>query len=632
MSSKILNYSNWKRIYESAKINEGLLWDVTEKEPIGGTTHKVKVKYLDTNSIKVKAVNDRDLVGEGGVVAQDLMDNIVAFLNSHDKTDFAREYPALQDLPTFYKDNFFTYNVKKENDRRQVIVFSIQKRANFKGVTPESKLLSDDAAAKLAQAPEAKAVLAKSDKSILQNTAAPVVKAAAVSATKIEKPIPLADLKGESGKSGAPAFDAIDTAYSSLKGVKEISALPFFAKLKAELKAGQLGDTSISFAKGIIAGFGLKDKYDDPIEVLNQPVVDKLAAFNPAPAATAQNSSRQYYLGLNGKRLVEQAAPASPAATTPAPAAATPAPTAATPAPAASTLPTGFDLKAFTDAVGGAAPAALSTGDIKVPDGGIKKGVAAKGDAELVKAQKLIADKLGVVLAKDPTFIKFKGYGPDGNYGPTTEKMVAMAKAGFELKDTDGSTITTELINKLLTDKITESYLDLRGNLFEKFNVDAATKTSSAYVPGKKSAEKPAEKPTTDETANKTAAGNAVNIINSMKAASEKIQTYFNTPSNFAPYSKGTFKDDDEAGAVKAYQTWYNSFIIPKHTDPAKIEVAKIVDASEKAIVQAAIDSTLQALTTTATKLGGVTTDDSYTWNIVDLEGAATNYKVDTDF
>ena len=205
-----------------------------------------------------------------------------------------------------------------------------------------------------------------------------------------------------------------------------------------------------------------------------------------------------------------------------------------------------------------------------------------------------------------------------------------MAKAGFELKDTDGSTITAELINKLLTDKITESYLDLRGNLFEKFNVDAATKTSSAYAPGKKSAEKPAEKPTTDETANKTAAGNAVNIINSMKAASEKIQTYFKTPGNFAPYKGGL--NDDEVGAGDAYKKWNTAFIITKHIDPAKIDVAKIVDASEKEVAQAAIDSTLQALTTTAAKLSGGTADDSYTWNIVDLEGAATSYTVDTDF
>jgi hypothetical protein len=457
----LLNYSKWK------SLNEGLIWDVIEKEPINGTTHKVKVKYLDGNSFKVKAVNDRDMVGADGSIDPTLMDGIVAFLKGHDSTDFAREYPALQDLATFYKDNFFTVNVKKENDNKQVIVFTIQKRANFKGVTPETKVIADDKAAALAQAPEAKTLLAASDKSLLQNTAETAAKPGA-SAVKIEKPMLLADLKGAAGKSGTPAYTAFDNAYVALMNIKEISALPFFAELKKEIKAGQLGDTAVKFAQGVIAGFGLKDKYGDPLEIIDQSVADKIAslvAAPAAPAATPQNSSRKYYLGLNGKAVYEQAAPA------------------ATPA-AAPTLPAGFNLEAFTKIVGGQV-AAVTTGDIKLPEGGLVKGTVAKGDAELKKAQQLIADKLGVVLAKDPTFIKFKGYGADGNYGPTTEKMVAMAKAGFELKDTDGATITAELINKLLTDKITESYLDLRGNLFEKFNVEAATKTSSSYVPKK---------------------------------------------------------------------------------------------------------------------------------------------------
>jgi hypothetical protein len=150
----LLNYSKWK------SLNEGLIWDVIEKEPIGGTTHKVKVKYLDGNSFKVKAVNDRDMVGADGSIDPTLMDGIVAFLKGHDATDFARQYPALQDLATFYKDSFFTVNVKKENDNKQVIVFTIQKRANFKGVTPETKVITDDKAAALAQAPEAKTLLA----------------------------------------------------------------------------------------------------------------------------------------------------------------------------------------------------------------------------------------------------------------------------------------------------------------------------------------------------------------------------------------------------------------------------------------------------------------------------------------
>jgi hypothetical protein len=565
----LLNYSKWK------SLNEGLIWDVIEKEPIGGTTHKVKVKYLDGNSFKVKAVNDRDMVGADGSIDPTLMDGIVAFLKGHDATDFAREYPALQDLATFYKDSFFTVNVKKENDNKQVIVFTIQKRANFKGVTPETKTITDDKAAALAQAPEAKTLLAASDKSLLQNTAETAAKPGA-SAVKIEKPMLLADLKGAAGKSGTPAYTAFDNAYVALMNVKEISALPFFAELKKEIKAGQLGDTAVKFAQGVIAGFGLKDKYGDPLEIIDQSVADKIASLVAAPAApatTPQNSSRKYYLGLNGKAVYEQAAPA------------------ATPA-AAPTLPAGFNLEAFTKIVGGQV-AVLTTGDIKLPEGGLVKGTVAKGDAELKKAQQLIADKLGVVLAKDPTFIKFKGYGADGNYGPTTEKMVAMAKAGFELKDTDGATITTELINKLLTDKITESYLDLTGNLFEKFNVEAATKTSSSYVPKKSTTTKKEDTKKEDEktdTAGTPDAAALTEIDKKINDLTSSIENFMKDKSKFSAFS--SWKGDDEEAAwdsvmVKAMNSW--SAIIKKDIVPL-VEKIKTSDPDNYATYEKTLD------------------------------------------
>jgi hypothetical protein len=540
-----------------------LIWDVIEKEPIGGTTHKVKVKYLDGNSFKVKAVNDRDMVGADGSIDPTLMDGIVAFLKGHDATDFARQYPALQDLATFYKDSFFTVNVKKENDNKQVIVFTIQKRANFKGVTPETKVITDDKAAALAQAPEAKTLLATSDKSLLQNTAETAAKPGA-SAVKIEKPILLADLKGAAGKSGTPAYTAFDNAYIALMNVKEISALPFFAELKKEIKAGQLGDTAVKFAQGVIAGFGLKDKYGDPLEIIDQSVADKIASLVAAPAATPQNSSRKYYLGLDGKAVYEQATPA------------------ATPAP---TLPAGFNLEAFTKAVGGAA---ATTGDIKLPEGGLVKGTVAKGDAELKKAQQLIIEKLGEVLAKDPTFIKFKGYGADGNYGPTTEKMVAMAKAGFELKDTDGATITAELINKLLTDKITESYLDLRGNLFEKFNVEAATKTSSSYVPKKSNTTKKEDEKT--DTAGTPDAAALTEIDKKINVLKSSIQNFMSDKSKFSAFS--SWKDDDEEAAwdsvmVKAINSWTS--IVKKDIVPL-VEKIKTSDPDNYATYEKTLD------------------------------------------
>ena len=625
----LLNYSKWK------SLNEGLIWDVIEKEPVNGTTHKVKVKYLDGNSFKVKAVNDRDMVGADGSIDPTLMDGIVAFLKGHDATDFSRQYPALQDLATFYKDNFFTVNVKKENDNKQVIVFTIQKRANFKGVTPETKAITDDKAAALAQAPEAKTLLATSDKSLLQNTAETAAKPGA-SAVKIEKPMLLADLKGAAGKSGTPAYTAFRNAYVALMNIKEISALPFFAELKKEIKAGQLGDTAVKFAQGVIAGFGLKDDLGDPLEIIDQSVADKIAslvaapAAPAAPAATPQNSSRKYYLGLDGKAIYEQEdkniikSDAAPAAT----------------------LPAGFNLEAFIKIVGGQV-AAVTTGDIKLTADGLVKGTVAKGDAELKKAQQLIADKLGVVLAKDPTFIKFKGYGADGNYGPTTEKIVAMAKAGFELKDTDGATITAELINKLLTDKITESYLDLRGNLFEKFNVEAATKTSSSYVP-KKSDTVKKDDTKTDDTKKEDAAkvedtpadSKSVSdeVIKMFRDASQVMSDYYKNEGNFTEYKSGW--GDDEVKAVSEIfgagfddkSSWWYRNIWNKYVIQAKAKIGTIKDTVVSAALTKEYNKFFSLYTNLKAKTAGGTDDDNYTWSIADLDGNKVTYTVDTDF
>jgi len=466
----ISNFAKWKQL------NEGLFWDITETEPVNGTTHKVKVKYLDGNSFKVKAVNDRDMVGADGSIDSTLMDGIVAFLKGHDLTNFSREYPALQDLATFYKDSFFTYNVKKETDNKQVIVFSIQKRASFKGVTPETKILSDDAAAKLAQAPDAKAVLANSDKSLLNSTAEAPAAVPVAGSVKLDSPVLIADLSKLTAE--MPMFKAIDGLVAGLATSKVFTdkkVLELINKSADELEASKIGDSTILLVKGIIAGLGLgtfTDKYGraKPRTQITQEVVDKILALAPV---TAQNSSRNRK--VTGNRINEAQ---------PVPTPATPAP--ATPVTATPALPANFKMEDFLKAIGGGE---VTTGDIKLPEGGIKKATAAKGDAVLKQVQQLIIDKFGDGLATNPTFIKFKGYGADGNYGPTTEAMIELAKIACDLKDEDGTVITSELVNKLQTGnkKIVESYLGLRGQLVERlveqFNFAAANARSSGKAP-----------------------------------------------------------------------------------------------------------------------------------------------------
>lgn len=461
----INNFGRWRGL------SEGLFWDVTEKEPVGGTTHKVKVKYLDASSFKVKAVNDRDMVNPDGSLDPSLMDNIVNFLKTHDGTDFAREYPALQDLNTFYKDSFFTFNVKKENDRRQVIVFTIQKRANFKGITPETKVVADDRAASMTQAPDAKNLLAKSDASLAQSTAE---QPTAAGSFKLERPLAIEDLVNQTASSSFfKLFDAAVASIASSNLFDDKRAKDLINKVADELEAQKIGENSIKFIKGLMAGFGTTtfvDKYGRTKEQtkIEQSMIDKLANLVPK-AATAQNSSRQYYLGLGGKRIFEQTQNVEQTASTA---------TSSTPA-AKVALPADFKMEEFIKAI---SSGEITTGDIKLPEGGLVKGKVAKGDAELIKFQKMVIDTFkDKKLATYPLYKKFASYGADGNYGPTTERMVAGLKKALGCTELAGTTITQELIGKLLTNKIEESYIGLKYQLVEQFDYSAFDEVVKSY-------------------------------------------------------------------------------------------------------------------------------------------------------
>lgn len=458
MDSKILNYSTWKKKANSARLNEGLFWDVTETEPIKGTTHKVKVKYLDSNSFKVKAVNDVDMVTAAGDITPGLIDGMIDFLKSHDRTNFEREYPALANPISFWKDHFFTYNVLRENDRRQVVVFTIQKRANFKGVAPETKILSDAAAAALSQSPEANALLAKSGQSIIQKTPDETAQTSKTSPGAF-KEIQLADLKNLTKNS--PFFKTFDDAVAVLAKsglfADDTRATGLIAAVIAELKKGQLGKNSELLIKGLMAGLGMStyvDKYGqtESRTSITQEVYDKLVAMLP----TAQNSSRQYYLGLDGRAILEAEELTSPLA--------------------------GFDMDAFIRAISQEA-APIITDVIK------RSEVAGKKDPRVIAFQQLVIDRFKKhAIGTTDLYKKFASYTADGDYGPTTDAMVAFLKAGLKTSDKDvatrGDNITPELIQKINDEKVSESvYLDLNSRLVEQFDMAAAQASMKTYKP-----------------------------------------------------------------------------------------------------------------------------------------------------
>jgi hypothetical protein len=538
----INNFSTWKR-----NLNEGLFWDVTEREPVGGTVHKVKVKYLDGNSFKVKAVNDRDMVGAGGTIEPSLMDAIINFLKTHDGTDFAREYPALQDLAAFYKDSFFTFNVKKENDRRQVLVFTIQKRSNFKGVTPETKVISDDQAATMTQAPAVKNLLAQSDKALSQNTTEQPV---AAGSFKLDRPLAIADLVNQTASSSF--FKLFDSAVASMatsnlfddKRAKEL-----INKVADELEAQKIGENSIKLIKGLMAGFGATtfvDKYGRTKEQsqITQPIIDKLAAL--VPKATAQNSSRQYPLGRRARTIFEQTADAAAVKVT---------------------LPADFKMEEFIKAI---SAGEMTTGDIKLPEEGLVKGKIAKGDAELIKFQQLVINTFkNKKLAKFPLYKKFASYAGDGNYGPTTEKMVAALKKALGCSETSGTTITAELISKLLTNKIEESYLGLNYQLVEQFDYDAFGEVEKSYTASSKGSGTAKKKEEPKKAVNlETIDAKFIEYAN-------QIKSYIENSDNFSAF-KGADDDEEEAWEANVLKQF------SKIADSIKTNLVPMVKGVEK--------------------------------------------------
>lgn len=598
MNNIILDYKGW------SSVNEDLSWDVVEKEPIEGTTHKVKVKYVDANNIKVKAVNDVDIVNPDGTINPNLPAAVVNFLKSHDGTDFARQYPQLQDINAFYKENFFTYNVKKESDSRQVIIFSLQKRANFKNVGADVKALSDAQAAQLAQAPEAKTILGASDKSLAQNTAAAApAPAPQPGQVKLEQPVLIANLGSLGAKD--PLFQLIDNIVAGLSAsapFADAKAKDILSKSADELEGQVIGDNTILLVKALMAGLGIgtyTNKYGKVKErtQIVQTVADKLATLigTPAtPTTTAQNSSK-FYLGLDGRAIFEQEEDTDAAKATKV------------------TLPSDFKMGEFLKAIGGGATAAPTTGDIKVPDGGFVKGTVAKGDAELKKAQQLIIEKFAKKLANSPLYKKFAGFGADGVYGPTTEKLVAGLKAGFGLADRSGSNITAELISKIQTEKIDESYLTIGGSLFEAFDMDAYNSTVNSYTPSTGGEKQASSKPAEGSTKNAQQISDA--LLDFWKGVSEDRDEQ---KKMFAKY-KGSLNDDETLALTDAYIPWLQKNIDPyvaKISGPDKEELISAIDKTKKSLQAGKWANGVTWKITTADKKGKIYSIPGYQFDI----------------
>lgn len=379
---------------------------------------------IDKESFKIKIIRDLDVIDQAGKLTQSGWDGILAWIKQQHK--WLPAYPGLGDLNA----NFVVYSVNTDNDRKQSITFTIQPRSSAPGLDANVKIIKkEDLAAAISDKAKASELLAKS-----QKASTTIIDTTPEAASG--KSIALSALGTVTTDS--EIFKIFDDAVASMatSGLfTEKEAVSLINKTADELEAKNLGTNSATMMKALMKGFGMSeftDKYGRKKEQsqITPEFLAKLKLFTP----TAQNSARQYFLGVTGKELFEQVK--------------------------LTALPEGFDMTAFMKAISPDEVAADSR------EADVLKQSDAASNPELVKkVQTLIIEKLGVVLAKEPTFIKFKGFGADGKYGPTTKLMISAVKKGFGFSDVSGSTITSDLVAALENE-----------DRVSKFNADEAKK------------------------------------------------------------------------------------------------------------------------------------------------------------
>lgn len=610
MRNYIVNdFAKWKSINEAESPGR--------TKQTAGMGQRVVGIPIDPTSFKIKIVRDLDVLDPNGKLTPTGFNSIISWIKQQPK--WLPYYPALGDLAK----NILVYSVSKDTERKQVIVFAIQPKPQ--GVPAEVQFVHKDEVATLGAGKAS--VL---DAAIKKAETKPEPKETVVTGS-VKVPTPLTFDQLKMLTQGQPLFGAIDSAYLNMVKMPEFANLPIMPKLKAELKAGKLGDSAVSLVKGIIAGFNLLDKYGDPVENVNQQVADKLSLFSGK--VTAQNASRSYFLGLGAKSIFEQTVldketdASNPSGTgnpggSPNPGGAS-----------TGSLPAGFSLDAFVAALSGSGTESL--GDIKLPEGGFKKGSVAKGDAEFKKFQQLVINKFAKKLANNELYKKFAKFGADGDYGPTTEKMVAALKGALGASEKDGKVVTAELITKINTNKIDEAmYLGLNSRLVEQFDMGAFEETAKTYKPSKPSGKgKDEAAPKKEEVK-----GDAKKASELLKGASEAIKNYYSDSSNFEEF-KG-WNDDEDAAVAEIFgdsyddkSSWWYRNVRLKYTMKA-YELIKALKDDDLNKIQ--LEKELKKVTglygILKKKTYGGSASDEHVWSHVDLDGNKTTFKVDTDF
>lgn len=437
MSHIIQKFGDWKKVNEN---------DLPGRErERGDKNNKIVAIPVDKSTLKLKIVNDADIIDGNGRVTIDGFDALLAWIQS--QGEIISYYSALKDLT----NNVVVYEVGKDNDRKQVVIFKIYNKNALKMQDPSQPGINSQ-------------VRFVSSKELSQALGGAILNTKAISN------IVSGQTKGSGGASGVAGFklpypiaammDSTDpkvigfviTAYNKINKEPRAKMAPIMAKVRAEAGAMKLGPASQLFIKALNAGFAIEDdKFGGEIEAddITQILVDKIT-YTPAV------ESRGFYLDLSATQIVESE----------------------------SDVIRGFDVDVFLASAKNV-PGVTATGDIKVSEEGFKYGI--KGDTEFAKFQQLMLTNLpiyqgGALKAKAPiaAFLKTKA---DGIYGDKTKNMISYLKIGLsdpKYPDNDAATIKPDFVNRMMREfklvKESRTYLGLDGVtvIMEGFDTGAA--------------------------------------------------------------------------------------------------------------------------------------------------------------
>jgi hypothetical protein len=436
MSHIIQKFGDWKKLNEN---------DLPGRErERGDKNNKIVAIPVDKSTLKLKIVNDADVIDGNGRMTIDGFDALLAWIQS--QGEIISYYSALKDLT----NNVVVYEVGKDNDRKQVVIFKIYNKNALKmqdpsqpGINSQVRFVSSK---ELGQALGGAILNTKAIANIVSGqTKGPGGTNSVVAGFKL--PYPIASMMDSTDPK---LISFVILAYNKILSEPRAKTAPIMVKVRAEAGAKKLGPASQVFIKALNAGFSIQDnEFAGEIEdnEITQILVDKISY-------TAE--SKGFYLDLSATRIVESE----------------------------SDVIRGFDVDLFLAAAKNV-PGIVSTGDIKVPEEGFKYG--SKGDVEFGKFQQVLLDNLktyqgGALKAKAPVaaFLKTTA---DKIYGDKTKNLIAYLKIGLtdpKYPDNDATTIKPDFVNRMMKEfklvKESRTYLGLDGVtvIMEGFDTGAA--------------------------------------------------------------------------------------------------------------------------------------------------------------